>query len=489
MTSQQMPNTDQPLIPRLPSGIPGLDPILRGGFPLGGMYFIVGAPGTGKTILGNQLCFHHAASGGRAVYLTLLVASYDIMLVSLQSLAFFDPAVVGRSLHYFSGYGDLTEGGVPALLKRLQQIMRHHRPTVLVVDGFASIDACATSVLERQRFIGQLQMLGTSYGCTIIVLSHQLYEQFGEGIIELHDVLVEQRAVRELRVRKMRGAVELRGTHLFEISEAGMVVYPRTETLLAPLQEDATGATQPLTFDIPSLDAMLNGGLQTGSATMLLGTPGSGKTLLGLHFLAAGARRGEAGLYLGFAESPGKLVQKAQQVGLNLAKYSTAERVTFMWHPPFDDILDKLVANLLHHVEERQIRRVCIDGLEGLQAAAVYRDRFPRVLTALLQTLQARGVTTIFTLQSSDPGSIGMQQLDHGAATVAANIIVTRHVEIQAQVRLLIAILKMQQSSYDSTIRELRITAQGIMVADAIPGAEALLSRLGHPRSVESASH
>jgi len=55
------------LPPRVPTGIVGLDTILRGGVLQGGVYAVVGPPGAGKTILGNQICFHHVATGGRAV--------------------------------------------------------------------------------------------------------------------------------------------------------------------------------------------------------------------------------------------------------------------------------------------------------------------------------------------------------------------------------------------------------------------------------------
>jgi circadian clock protein KaiC len=60
------------MLERVPSGLPGLDTILRGGFLRGGVYLFLAWPGSGKTILGNQICFRHVASGGRALFVTLL---------------------------------------------------------------------------------------------------------------------------------------------------------------------------------------------------------------------------------------------------------------------------------------------------------------------------------------------------------------------------------------------------------------------------------
>ena len=56
---------------RLATGVPGLDAVLGGGLPAGRTCLVAGLPGTGKTTLGNQLAFHHAAAGGRAVVATL----------------------------------------------------------------------------------------------------------------------------------------------------------------------------------------------------------------------------------------------------------------------------------------------------------------------------------------------------------------------------------------------------------------------------------
>jgi circadian clock protein KaiC len=84
----------RPLLKRIPSGVPGLDTVLLGGFLRGGIFIIQGAPGAGKTILGNQICFHHVAQGGRALYVTLLADNHARMLLHIGQLSFFGEAVV-----------------------------------------------------------------------------------------------------------------------------------------------------------------------------------------------------------------------------------------------------------------------------------------------------------------------------------------------------------------------------------------------------------
>ena len=89
-------------------------------------------------------------------------------------------------------------------------------------------------------------------------------------------------AVRSIEIEKLRGCAFLMGRHLFEITDAGVVIHPRTEMLLGRKAWERSGTAEaPLAFGIESLDELVGGGLMPGSITMLLGAPGTGKTLLG----------------------------------------------------------------------------------------------------------------------------------------------------------------------------------------------------------------
>src|SRR5689334_12074347 len=107
---------------RVESGIPRLDYILKGGFRTGGTYNLLGPPGSGKTVLGNQFCFHHVQhAGGRCVYLSLLVESHTKMLEHMASMRFFDADAVGEGIYYVSGYQALRDGGPEALLGLIRE--------------------------------------------------------------------------------------------------------------------------------------------------------------------------------------------------------------------------------------------------------------------------------------------------------------------------------------------------------------------------------
>ena len=148
---------DDPM-PRLPSGIAGLDTILKGGFLKNGVYIVQGTPGAGKTTLGNQIVFSHAAKGGRALYVTLLAETHARMLLHLQSMKFFDPSRIPDAITYISGFQALEEDGLKGLVTLLRREIQAHRASVLVLDGLVAAQERAASDTEFKKFIQALQV-------------------------------------------------------------------------------------------------------------------------------------------------------------------------------------------------------------------------------------------------------------------------------------------------------------------------------------------
>jgi circadian clock protein KaiC len=297
-----------------------------------------------------------------------------------------------------------------------------------------------------------------------------------DGLIELHDVLFGTQAERELEVRKLRGTDALRGRHSFRITDRGIVAYPRIEALLArpsaadqwPDERCATGVNQ--------LDAMLGGGIPRSTATLVLGASGSGKTSLGLHFFSQSSAQ-EPGLFFGFYETPLRLRHKAAGIGIKLDGLIEQGHLEILWHPPTEDILDALGNRLLEAVRRRRVKRLVIDGLLGFQEIAADRPhRIGRFLTALANELRVLNVTTVYTAETRNLIGGVIEGPTIGLSTIAENLILLRYVEIRSQLRRLISVVKMRDSDFDSSLREFRITATGIELADTFESAEAILS-------------
>ena len=474
---------------RLASGVSGLDGVLRGGFFKGDMYLIAGDPGTGKTVLANQLCFNHVADGGRAVYITLLVENHGRMLAHLSPLAFFKPEVIGSTLQYFSGAVVLQEKGLDELRALIGQVVRDYQATMLVVEGLETAQLVARSDLEFKQFLQALQALTEVRGCTTFLVSQSTPNRtlapghaVVDGLLELSDKLVGIRRIRELEVLKFRGSDYLRDSHSFTITDTGLTVYPRTEKLIAlsppsPLDGERTR----LEFGTPRLDEMMHGGPYLGSCTMLLGTPGSGKTLLGLHFLAAGARKGERGLYFGFDEPSKWLIEKADKVGLKFSDHVTSGLIDVVWQSPLDNIPDALAERLLTLVRANQVTRLYIDGLSGLERAEAYPDRMFAFFAALVIQLRSLGVTTVFSAEIVQLFGPEVELPAAYASGTTDNILFLRYVELRSHLYRLISIMKMRDSAYETALREFVITEHGINVKETFESAEAILTGLARP--------
>src|SRR4051812_6544883 len=156
--------TDTVNLERIPSGVPGLDAVLKGGFPKGGIHILQGPPGTGKTILANQICYHHAASGGRALYVTLLSETHARMLLHLGTMRFFDASRLSEQVSYISGFGVLEGEGLAGLVTLVRREIVAQQATVMILDGLVAAEDRATSDTEFKTFIQELQTQAGLHG-------------------------------------------------------------------------------------------------------------------------------------------------------------------------------------------------------------------------------------------------------------------------------------------------------------------------------------
>lgn len=473
---------------RIDTGVPGLDEVLNGGLFSGGVYIVEGAPGCGKTILGNQICFHRAAAGDSTVYITLLAESHTRMIAHLRGLGFFRADLIGKSIYFLSSFKILEETGLEGLLKSIRDTIRERSAAFVVLDGLISAEEFAESPREFKKFIHELQTVTGMSGCTMLLLSST--ERGGsfrpehtmvDGIIELGDTLAGVQSLRHLLIRKMRGTSQLRGRHALDISDAGIKVRPRIETSLRrPSENEPPPPAVPRAdLGIAALDEMLRGGLPGASSTIVVGPSGSGKTVLGLQFLAAGIPHEQVGLYVGFYERPGSLIRKDLRLGFGLAKAHAEKRVHFFWEAPIEGVLDAVVDRLLRAVSDYGVSRVCFDGLHGFRHHAEYPERTRAVFSALAAELTRRGVTTIYTIETSHLLGTTVEIPIDGVSALADNIILLRHVEHRSHLHRLLSILKLRDGDYDASVRPFVISDRGLQVTDALDATDALLGDAG----------
>lgn len=467
-------------LPRLSTGIPGLDRVLRGGLFERSVYIVEGPPGSGKTILGNQICHYHAAEGHQAVYFTLLAESHARMIHHLRGLSFFRPDLVAELVHYNSGYKVLVSEGLSGLLRAIRETVVPKKARLVVMDGLVSSVGAAPSEQEYKKFIHELQALAALAGCTVLLLVSgdgapmtRPEDTIVDGIIELTDELSMLRPMRHLQVKKLRGSDHVRGKHTLEIDSNGISLLPRIEAQLLRLPGDARlePGTARVGFGLPELDHMLSGGLPACSTTQLLGPTGTGKTILALQFLAAGAALGEHGLFFGFFERPHTLIAKSRRIGLGLDVAERRGLARFAWEPFGEGNIDAIGHRLLTLIAEQRPQRLVIDGVQGLQQAAHYPERLRAVLSAIVDDLEAQHITTLYTVEAHELIEPILRAPIHGISALTHNLILLRHVEVERELRRVLSIIKLRDAGFDPRSREFRITDRGIVLDAAPPPA------------------
>jgi circadian clock protein KaiC len=477
---------------RVPSGVKGLDEILRGGFFGGGLYIVEGPPGVGKTILGNQICFNQAQAGSKVLYVTLIAETVGRMLLNIRDLKFYDEGAVGNGIFYVSGFNALKKDGLAGLLHLLRREVAARKTTTLVVDGFASASDHAKSREDLKLFVQQLQTQADAADCTVFLLTNPTEqkpsseETMVDGIINLGTSVHEWRSARELSVRKFRGSGYLQGVHSYDITEEGMTVYPRPETLISR-GSDVNGELKRILSGNSRLDEMLGGGLPARSSTMVIGPSGTGKTTLGLQFLGQSSAQ-EPGLLFGFYETPERIRTKISATCPALLKQLDAGHVQILWQAPTDQFLDEIADRMLRDIKQRKVKRLLIDGLGGFKKALRSRPIEP-FFSALVHELRAQGVTSICTAEVMEIVGPTMTVPLEGLSDVTDNHILLRFIETGASLYRLLSILKVRDSAFDSDLREFHFAAGGLELAENSKSAKSILLSASTNPAAEVTQH
>lgn len=234
-----------------------------------------------------------------------------------------------------------------------------------------------------------------------------------------------------------------------------------------------------LSFDAPELDIMLGGGLLSGSTSLISGAPGVGKTTLGLQFLIAGIKAGQAGLLVSFEEFPASLIRDALQLGWDLKAMEKqgSLRIIFTSPETFLESLKSQEGPIAETIQTLSPERVVVDSAAHYQRLTTNPLELRDMYNTLVNAMKRQDMTSLLLDEAANILQRGkMASLPFLVDTV----ILLRYVEVDSSMQRAIAIMKMRGSTHQKEIRRFQIKKKGIEIGEPFTGREGILSGSSH---------
>jgi circadian clock protein KaiC len=467
----------------VPTGVPGLDQVLMGGFLREGFYLVQGDPGSGKTTVALQYVFGRRAAGERCLYVTLTESRRDLENAcrshgwSLDGIELCD---LTRSAANLSGepessvfhpseteLGETTQCIISAVDKA--------RPQHVVFDGLSEMRLLAGNPLIYRRQLLALREFFTERRATALLLDDRSSgfgnvqpESLVGGNIVLDRFLPEYgRARRRMHVTKVRGSNFREGYHDYEIVRGGVVVHPR---LVAAEHHEAF---RPGLFasGVANLDRMLEGGLTAGSTSLLLGPAGVGKSTVAMQFAVTAMKAGKKAAVYVFDEVLATLIDRSEKLCLGQEGGIRSYLQSGQLHAQQVDPAEMSPGAFAHEVRrmvEAGAKVIVIDSLNGY-LNAMPEDRFLTThLHELFSYLNQKGVVTIMVVAQHGLLGGGGASGELDVSYLADTVLLFRYFEARGEIHQAVSVFKKRTGAHERALRQLRISARGVEVGEPL---------------------
>jgi circadian clock protein KaiC len=283
-------------------------------------------------------------------------------------------------------------------------------------------------------------------------------------------------ARRRLRVLKFRGSSFRSGYHDYVIRRGGVQVFPR----LVAMEHRQPASLEKLSSGIAELDALMGGGVERGTSTLIVGAAGTGKSTLAAQFVAAAMARNQSASMFIFDESETTLITRCTALGIDLRPAVEAGRLQIQPVDPSEFSPGELVQRIRAAVEERQVAIVVLDSLNGYLNAMAEEHFLIIQLHELLSYLGHSGVATL--LIGAHQGLIGMQMQSPVDATYLADaVVLLRYFEARGEVRQALSVVKKRGGTHERTIREFSLAEGRLRIGDTLRNMRGVLTGVPTP--------
>ena len=460
---------------------------MGGGIPPGHLYLVDGDPGTGKTTLGIQFLLEGIAQREPILYITLSESERELRQVAqshgwnLDGIDIYELLPMEESLKAEEQYTVLYPGEVElsntikGILRRVEDV----KPRRVVFDSLSELRLLARESLRFRRQLLALKQYFAGRECSVLLLDDHTagegerdLQSIVHGVIRLENLPREYGTKRRrLEIVKLRGVQFREGYHDYNIRTGGLEVYPR----LVATEHGRAFPRGIASSGLPELDALLGGGLNRGTNTLLMGPAGAGKSTIALRYAAAAAERGERAYFVTFDEGLATLLERAEGLGIAVQPLLDSGLLTIEVKDPAELSPGHFISRVREEVEPGRASMVVIDSLNGLLAAMPGEAYLTIQLHELLGFLNNQGITTILVM--AQYGILGQGMASPvDVSYLADTILLLRYFESTGKVRQAISVVKKRSGRHERTIRELQLGPDTIRVGRPLSEFQGVLT-------------
>lgn len=474
----------------LSTGIVGLDHILKGGLIPQRFYLVRGGPGVGKTTLGLHFLFEALQNGEKPLLITMTEPANKIKEngkkfgFAIDKINFIDLSPKSDFIKDNKDYDVFYAFQVEQepLIEDLTTIIEDTKPDRIFIDGITQLKYLASDNFNFRKQILSLMHFLMDYETTVMLTSEVGNSSFDDDLQFLVDGIINLQygnRNHSLEITKYRGSGFKKGAHSLKFKNNGIEVYP----LLIPQDSHQikNQSNEQISSGIPEIDELLHGGIEKATTTTITGPSGVGKTTLGTQFIKESGSKNFKSIIYTFEESNRTLLERGKSINISLDELRKNNNLIIKKVSASEYSLHEFINLVINDINNHDVSIVMLDSISGyFLSFKVFHDEHIMLMSLhdLCNYLTNEGITVLM-INEMENITGDFYATEHNTSFLTDNIIFLRYIEIHGKLKKSIGVLKKRMSSFENTMREFKITREGLKVGEPLKNLRGILS--GNP--------